>query len=88
MVFNFGCTVPALVIISRIQNTCNRLVPYQSKCSDQAIRKTSRFPYTRSIFEKCLLLAVHDLYETPTDLWIPGVAGPKVFLSQLIMIEE
>ena len=21
--------------------------------------------------------AVEDLYETPSDLWLPGVAGPK-----------
>ena len=23
------------------------------------------------------VLAVEDLYETPSDLWLPGVAGPK-----------
>jgi hypothetical protein len=39
--------------------------------------QAARFPYTRSIFEKCLLQAVEHLYETPTQLWIPGVAGPK-----------
>ena len=29
------------------------------------------------MFNECLLLAVDDLYETPSFLWLPGVAGPK-----------
>lgn len=43
------------------------------------------------MFEGCLLQAVEDLYETPTDLWIPGVAGPKFNLTtgvaQVVVIE-
>ena len=27
--------------------------------------------------KECLLLAVEELYETPSYLWLPGVAGPK-----------
>ena len=38
-----------------------------------------------------MLQAVEDLYETPTDLWLPGVAGPKFNLStgraEVIVIE-
>ena len=29
------------------------------------------------MFNECLLAAVDDLYETPSFLWLPGVAGPK-----------
>ena len=39
--------------------------------------QASIFPYTTTIFEKCLVLAIGDLYATPTDFWRPGVAGPK-----------
>ncbi len=53
--------------------------------------QVSRFPYARPVFERCLLEAVEDLYETPTDLWIPGVAGPKFNLTtgraEVVIIE-
>ena len=51
------------------------------------------FPFEENVFHECLLLAVRniikikklyicgnqveDLYETPSFLWLPGVAGPK-----------
>ena len=51
------------------------------------------FPFDENVFHECLLLAVRnnikikkvficvnqveDLYETPSFLWLPGVAGPK-----------
>merc|ERR1740129_2134982 len=37
----------------------------------------SNFPYDKAVFDKCLLIAIEDLFETPSDLWLPGVAGPK-----------
>ena len=43
--------------------------------------QASRFPFTRSIFNRCLLESVESLYSTPTDLWLPGVAGPKFNVS-------
>ncbi|TRY78598.1 hypothetical protein TCAL_06908 [Tigriopus californicus] len=39
--------------------------------------QATKFPYPNNVFEKCLVLAIGDLYATPTDFWIPGVAGPK-----------
>ena len=30
-----------------------------------------------SVFDRCLGLAIGDLYATPLDFWRPGVAGPK-----------
>ena len=39
--------------------------------------ESSKFPFAKPIFDQCLLEAIGDLYETPTDFWVPGVAGPK-----------
>lgn len=36
-----------------------------------------KFPYNRSVFNTCIVKAIADLYETPTEYFIPGVAGPK-----------
>jgi len=43
--------------------------------------QASRFPFAKNVHAKCLVEAVEHLYETPTDLWMPGVAGPKFNLS-------
>lgn len=37
----------------------------------------SKFPYERSVFDKCIIDAIGDLYETPREFFLPGVAGPK-----------
>ncbi|CAB4056112.1 unnamed protein product [Lepeophtheirus salmonis] len=37
----------------------------------------SKFPFEKSIFQKCLLQSIENLYTTPTDFWIPSMAGPK-----------
>lgn len=37
----------------------------------------STFPYTEDVFNQCILLAVKDLYETPAQFFLPGVAGPR-----------
>ena len=43
--------------------------------------EVTRFPYPEPIFSKCLIEAIGDLYDTPTDFWRPGVAGPKFNIS-------
>lgn len=35
------------------------------------------FPYERHIFEGCIIEAMADLYETPSEYFMPGMAGPK-----------
>lgn len=35
------------------------------------------FPYERRIFQTCIVEAMSDLYETPAEYFMPGVAGPK-----------
>ena len=39
--------------------------------------QVTKFPYPEPIFNECLMEAIGDLYETPTDFWRPGAAGPK-----------
>lgn len=37
------------------------------------------FPFERNIFELCIQRALSSLYNTPTEYYLPGVAGPKFF---------
>lgn len=37
----------------------------------------STFPYREDVFNQCIALAVKDLYETPAQFFLPGVAGPR-----------
>lgn len=39
--------------------------------------ETEKFPYRREVFDACIVSAVKSLYETPIEIFIPGVAGPK-----------
>ncbi len=39
--------------------------------------EVSRFPYEEEVFNQCILLAVKDLYETPSAFFMPGLAGPR-----------
>lgn len=38
---------------------------------------SEKFPYNSSVFNLCIVEAISDLYETPSEYFIPGVAGPK-----------
>lgn len=48
-----------------------------SKENHKPCCRESVFPFEENVFKECLLLAIDDLYETPSFLWLPGVAGPK-----------
>jgi hypothetical protein len=39
--------------------------------------EVSTFPYSEHVFNQCIVLAVKDLYETPAQFFLPGVAGPR-----------
>lgn len=41
--------------------------------------ESSPFPYKKAIFESCIIKAIESLYQTPRELFMPGVAGPKFF---------
>ncbi|XP_072940767.1 protein dispatched [Epargyreus clarus] len=39
--------------------------------------ESSQFPYTKEIFDFCIVKAIESLYQTPREFFMPGVAGPK-----------
>ncbi|XP_049846062.1 protein dispatched [Schistocerca gregaria] len=39
--------------------------------------ETEQFPYVREVFELCIVHAIKSLYETPVEILMPGMAGPK-----------
>ncbi|CAG4941356.1 unnamed protein product [Parnassius apollo] len=43
--------------------------------------ETSQFPYSKDVFNFCILAAMESLYQTPRELFMPGVAGPKFLRS-------
>lgn len=56
----------------------------QRRCFDSvySVNRTpcceaERFPYSSSVFNTCIVRAMSDLYETPSEYFIPGMAGPK-----------
>lgn len=43
--------------------------------------ESSQFPYTKEVFDFCIIKAMESLYQTPRELFMPGVAGPKFIRS-------
>lgn len=43
--------------------------------------ESSRFPYTEEVFDFCIIKAMESLYQTPREIFMPGVAGPKFLRS-------
>lgn len=39
--------------------------------------ETAKFPFSRRVFNHCVIQAIDSLYRTPAELFMPGVAGPK-----------
>ena len=37
----------------------------------------SKFPYSRHVFKTCIHSSIKELYQTPRQFFLPGVAGPK-----------
>lgn len=45
------------------------------------------FPYNSTVFDQCIVYAMGDLYETPSEYFIPGMAGPKFSKDQFPTIK-
>ncbi|CAG9132789.1 unnamed protein product [Plutella xylostella] len=43
--------------------------------------EVSEFPYEKEVFDLCIIKAMTALYQTPRELFLPGVAGPKFLRS-------
>ncbi|XP_018325648.1 protein dispatched isoform X2 [Agrilus planipennis] len=66
----------------------------QQRCNDSFEKKSrfpcceiQKFPYNSSIFDICITKAMSDLYATPTEYFIPGMAGPKFSKDQFPTIK-
>lgn len=46
-----------------------------------------KFPYNSTVFNTCIVSAMTDLYETPSEYFIPGMAGPKFSKDQFPTIK-
>lgn len=44
--------------------------------------KTSKFPYNTSVFYECIVEEMTEIFETPSQYLIPGMAGPKFSKDQ------
>ena len=43
--------------------------------------EVSEFPYTEKVFDQCIILAVKDLFDTPSKFFLPGLAGPRFSMA-------
>ncbi|XP_038210665.1 protein dispatched [Zerene cesonia] len=43
--------------------------------------ESSHFPYKKDVFDHCIIKAIESLYQTPSEIFLPGVAGPKFLRS-------
>ncbi|XP_056645516.1 protein dispatched [Diorhabda sublineata] len=44
--------------------------------------ETAKFPFNRTVFNKCIINEIADIYNTPSNLLNPGMAGPKFSKDQ------
>lgn len=49
--------------------------------------KISEFPYNSSVFYECIIEEMTNIYETPSQYLIPGLAGPKFSKDQFPTIK-
>jgi len=43
--------------------------------------EVSEFPFSEDVFEQCIVLSVRDLFETPSQFFLPGLAGPRFSIA-------
>ncbi|CAH0562519.1 unnamed protein product [Brassicogethes aeneus] len=67
----------------------------QKKCNDPFTHKdrspcceTARFPFKTSVFDKCIIEEMAEIYAVPTEYLIPGMAGPKFSTDQFPTIKS
>lgn len=73
----FGPLLPNCFIESFIAWMERRCIDPITRVDRSPCCDSERFPYKSSVFNLCIVEAISNLYETPSDYFIPGVAGPK-----------
>ncbi|KAF9409485.1 hypothetical protein HW555_011160 [Spodoptera exigua] len=72
-----GPLLPNCFIESFKMYMSRRCIDHIDKINRTPCCETSPFPYKKEVFEFCLIKAMESLYQTPRELFMPGVAGPK-----------
>lgn len=65
--------------LKSMQRTCS---DFMSGKDRSPCCKSSKFPFDPEVFEKCIIQEMADIYETPSQFLIPGLAGPKFSKDQ------
>uniref|UniRef100_A0A2H1WI69 SFRICE_029757 n=1 Tax=Spodoptera frugiperda TaxID=7108 RepID=A0A2H1WI69_SPOFR len=72
-----GPLLPNCFIESFKMYMSRRCIDHIDKINRTPCCETSVFPYKKEVFEFCIIKAMESLYQTPRELFMPGVAGPK-----------
>lgn len=76
-----GPLLPNCFIESFKMYMSRRCIDHIDRINRTPCCETSRFPYKKEVFEFCIIKAMESLYQTPRELFMPGVAGPKFLRS-------
>ncbi|XP_075970868.1 RND transporter family member dispatched [Anticarsia gemmatalis] len=76
-----GPLLPNCFIESFKMYMSRRCVDHIDKINRTPCCESSKFPYKKEVFEFCIIKAIESLYQTPRELFMPGVAGPKFLRS-------
>ncbi|XP_030038448.2 protein dispatched [Manduca sexta] len=76
-----GPLLPNCFIESFKMYMSRRCIDNIDKINRSPCCESSRFPYKKEVFEFCIIKAIESLYQTPRELFMPGVAGPKFLRS-------
>ncbi|XP_022123672.2 protein dispatched [Pieris rapae] len=76
-----GPLLPNCFIESFKMYMSRRCIDVIDKMNRSPCCESSSFPYTKDVFDYCIIKAMESLYQTPREIFIPGVAGPKFLRS-------
>lgn len=76
-----GPLLPNCFIESFKMYMSRRCIDNIDKINRSPCCETSKFPYKKEVFDFCIIKAMESLYQTPRELFMPGVAGPKFLRS-------
>lgn len=74
---SFGLLVPNCFIENLIAWMARKCKDSMSDIDRFPCCEASTFPFSSDVFDFCLPESISSLYETPREIFIPGVAGPK-----------
>ncbi|XP_021188634.3 protein dispatched [Helicoverpa armigera] len=76
-----GPLLPNCFIESFKMYMSRKCIDHIAKINKTPCCETSKFPYKKEVFDFCIIKAIESLYQTPREIFMPGVAGPKFLRS-------